>query len=82
MSEYMAITIKMEPYEMEYACHIIKKIKEADRNNEDSIELDLSEKQLVQSVFNKLIDSGTRKATRLEMIGNEFKNIIEFGTHS
>lgn len=81
MSEYMAITIKMEPYEMEYACHIVKKIKEADRNNEDGIELDLSEKKLVQSVFKKLIDSGMRKAEKLEVIGNEFKSIIELGTH-
>ena len=81
MSEYMAITIQMEPYEMEYACHIIKKIKEADKNSEDSIILEPSEKQLVLSVFNKLIDSGRRKAEKLEMLGNEFKNIISFGTH-
>ena len=75
----MTVTIKLKSYELQSVCQIINKIKESDNQNKDSYELSLSEKMAVLSIFRRLESSGRRKAERLENIGTEFRESMEFG---
>lgn len=74
----MTVTIKVEPYELQSICEIIKKVEETDRNNKDCIELSLNEKQFVSSIFKRLANSARRKADRLEALGSEVRNSLDF----
>ncbi len=75
----MTVTIKLKSYELQSVCQIISKIKESDNQNKDSYELTLSEKMTVLSIFRRLENSGRRKAEKLESIGTEFRECMEFG---
>ena len=75
----MTVTIKLKSYELQSVCQIISKIKESDNQNKDSYELTLSEKMTVLSIFRRLENSGRRKAEKLESIGTEFRESMEFG---
>ena len=77
-SNKMTVTIKVEPYEFQSICEIINKIKETNKKNKDTIELNLSEKVFVSSVFMRLAISGKRKADRLESLGSEVRNSFAF----
>ena len=74
----MTVTIKVEPYEFQSICEIINKIEETNKKNKDTIELSLSEKMFVSSVFKRLASSGKRKADRLESLGSEVRNSLAF----
>ena len=74
----MTVTIKVEPYEFQSICEIINKIEETNKKNKDTIELSLSEKLFVSSVFKRLASSGKRKADRLESLGSEVRNSLAF----
>ena len=75
----MTVTIKLKSYELQSVCQIINKIKESDNQNKDTYELSLSEKMAVLSIFRRLEKSGRRKAEKLESIGTEFRESMEFG---
>jgi ribosomal protein S10 len=75
----MTVTIKLKSYELQSVCQIISKIKESNNQNKDSYELSLSEKMTVLSIFRRLENSGRRKAEKLESIGTEFRECMEFG---
>ncbi len=75
----MTVTIKLKSYELQSVCQISSKIKESDNQNKDSYELTLSEKMTVLSIFRRLENSGRRKAEKLESIGTEFRECMEFG---
>lgn len=75
----MTVTIKLKSYELQSVCQIISKIKESENQNKDSYELTLSEKMTVLSIFRRLENSGRRKAEKLESIGTEFRECMEFG---
>lgn len=75
----MTVTIKLKSYELQSVCQIINKIKDSDNQNKDSYELSLSEKMAVLSIFRRLEKSGRRKAEKLESIGTEFRESMEFG---
>lgn len=77
-SNKMTVTIKVEPYEFQSICEIINKIEETNTKNKDTIELSLSEKLFVSSVFKRLASSGKRKADRLESLGSEVRNSLAF----
>ena len=77
-SNKMTVTIKVEPYECQSICEIINKIEETNKKNKDTIELSLSEKLFVSSVFKRLASSGKRKADRLESLGSEVRNSLAF----
>lgn len=72
------VTIKLKSYEFQKICEIINKADETDRENEDTLELNLNEKVFVSSIFKRLTSSGKRKADKLETIGMEVRNSIEF----
>lgn len=74
----MTVTIKVEPYELQSICEIIKKVEETDKNNKDCIELSLNEKHFVSSIFKRLANSARRKADRLEALGSEVRNSLDF----
>lgn len=74
----MTVTIKLKPYEFQSICEIINKSEETDRNNQDEMELNLNEKHFVSSVFKRLASSGRRKADKLEAIGTEVRNSMDF----
>jgi ribosomal protein S10 len=75
----MTVTIKLKSYELQSVCQIISKIKESNNQNKDNYELSLSEKMTVLSIFRRLENSGRRKAEKLESIGTEFRECMEFG---
>lgn len=77
-SNKMTVTIKVEPYEFQSICEIINKIEETNKKNKDTIELSLSEKLFVSSVFKRLASSGKRKADRLESLGSDVRNSLAF----
>lgn len=77
----MVVTIKLKSYEFQTICEIINKADETDKENEDTLELNLNEKVFVSSVFKRLASSGKRKADKLEAIGAEVKNSIEFANY-
>lgn len=77
----MVVTIKLKSYEFQTICEIINKADETDKENEDTLELNLNEKVFVSSVFKRLASSGKRKADKLESIGAEVKNSIEFANY-
>ena len=74
----MTVTIKLKSYEFQSICEIINKSEETDRKNTDALELSLFEKHFVTSVFKRLALSGRRKADKLETIGTEVKNCMDF----
>lgn len=74
----MTVAIKLKPYEFQSLCEIINKSEETDRNNLDALELSLIEKHFVASVFKRLVSSGRRKADKLEAIGSEVRNCMDF----
>ncbi|WP_149554565.1 hypothetical protein [Treponema pectinovorum] len=74
----MTVTIKLKPYEFQSLCEIVNKSEKTDRRNEDTLELNLIEKHFVSSIFKRLASSGRRKADKLESIGNEVRNCIDF----
>ncbi len=59
-------------------CEFIKRAEETNKKNIDVLELSLPEKTFVSSVFKRLTSSGYRKANRLETIGTEVRNSIDF----
>lgn len=77
----MLVTIKLKSYEFQTICEIINKADETDKENEDTLELNLNEKVFVSSIFKRLALSGKRKADKLEAIGAEVKNSIEFANY-
>lgn len=77
----MLVTIKLKSYEFQTICEIINKADETDKENEDTLELNLNEKLFVSSIFKRLASSGKRKADKLEAIGAEVKNSIEFANY-
>lgn len=77
----MVVTIKLKSYEFQTICEIINKADETDKENEDTLELNLNEKVFVSSIFKRLASSGKRKADKLEAIGAEVKNSIEFANY-
>ena len=77
----MLVTIKLKSYEFQTICEIINKADETDKENEDTLELNLNEKVFVSSIFKRLASSGKRKADKLEAIGAEVKNSIEFAKY-
>jgi len=77
----MLVTIKLKSYEFQTICEIINKADETDKENEDTLELNLNEKVFVSSIFKRLASSGKRKADKLEAIGAEVKNSIEFANY-
>lgn len=74
----MTVTIKLKSYEFQSMCELIKRSEETNKKNIDGLELTLSEKAFVSSVFKRLTCSGYRKANRLETIGTEVRNSIDF----
>ena len=77
----MVVTIKLKSYEFQTICEIINKADETDKENEDTLELNLNEKVFGSSIFKRLASSGKRKADKLEAIGAEVKNSIEFANY-
>lgn len=74
----MSVTIKLTPCEFQSICEIIHKSEETNRNNQDEMKLNLNEKHFVSSVFKRLASSGRKKADRLEAIGAEVRNSMDF----
>lgn len=77
-SSELTVTIKLKSFEFENLCRIINKAEEADKKKEDTIKLELGEKEFVTSICKRLVFSGKRKAEKLESIGNEIRNSIEY----
>lgn len=78
MDVNMTITIKIKPFEFQSICEIINQIEESDRKNNDYIELSLNDKHFVSSVFKRIVFSAKRKADRLEALGSEVRNSLDF----
>lgn len=74
----LIVTIKVKTYEFQSICEIINNIEETDVKNKDTVELDLEEKHFVSSILKRLAASGRRKADKLEAIGTEVRNSMDF----
>lgn len=78
-TNFMTITIKLSAEDIQAICEINKLIKNTDKENIDSMTLNLKQKHVVESTFSKIASSARRKAEKLEALSSEFKNSIEFG---
>lgn len=82
MSNYndMTVTIKLKSVELQKLCEIYNEVK-AEKTGHDEVVLKSDDKEFIAQLLNRFIRSGKQKAEKLEAIGTEFRNSINFGLY-
>lgn len=74
----MTVAIKLKSNEFQFLCETMNRIQKCNENNIDVLQLEIGEQIALYEVLKKIADSGRRKAEKLESIGSEFKNSMDF----
>lgn len=80
MKDYteLSISVRLKAYEVKLLCKLLDKFKYADDKDEDCVQLELPERKALASLFNRIKFATYVKAEKLETLGQEFKDGIDF----
>ncbi len=80
MNEYneIYVPVKIKSYELQAICTLLDRFYKTDNENKDTVELNLDEKILLESLFARIKSAASKKANRFEELGQEFRNSIDF----